>query len=110
MPDPLPPSAALLDHLRAEEALLGRARAVLTELHAAVRRGDLSATDAARPKLDEITAATAGRRAARDAVAAELAAAVGLPPGPVTLSALTDRLPEPTAGELRAARDRLAVL
>jgi predicted component of type VI protein secretion system len=100
----------LLDHLRAEEALLGRALTVLTDLHAAVRGGDLSATEAARPPLDEITAATTERRAARDAAAAELAAAVGLPPEHLTLSALADRLPGPAAGELRAARDRLARL
>ncbi|MBX9622188.1 MAG: hypothetical protein K2X82_00070, partial [Gemmataceae bacterium] len=44
------------------------------------------------------------------AVVAELAAALGLTAGRVTLSALADRLPESTAGELRAARDRLAGL
>ena len=110
MPVPEPPSAALLEHLRAEEALLGRALAVLTDLHAAVRGGDLSAIEAARPQLDAITAATTARRAERDAVAAEVAAAVGLPPEHVTLSALADCLPEPAAGGLRAARDRLARL
>lgn len=112
MPDPEPPrpSAALLDHLQAEEDLLGRALAVLTGLHAAVRGGDLSAIEAARPPLDEITAATHARRAERAGVAAELAAAVGLPPEDITLSALADRLPEPDAADLRAARDRLAHL
>lgn len=109
-PEPSRPSAALLDRLRAEEELLRRALAVLTELHTAVRRGNLAATDAARPALDEITAATHAERAARDAVAAGLAAAVGLPPARVTLSALADHLPEPDAGDLRAARDRLATL
>lgn len=109
-PDRPPPWTALVDRLAAEEAVLRDTLGALSELHAAVRRADHPAIAAARPRQERLLTLAAERAAARSTAAAELAVAVGLSPAGVTLSALADRLPEPAAAGLRAARDRLAAL
>lgn len=106
--DRSPPSTALLDHLRAEEQLLREAAADLADWHAAVTRGDQTVWEAAAPRQAELAAALAERAAARQSAATTLAVALGLSPDGARLAELADRLPEPEAAELRAARDRLA--
>lgn len=95
-----------LASLAAEEQALRAATAAAADLHAALRRGDLSGFD--RPALEVAAADLQTTTAARNAAAAPLAEAVGLPAAGLTLSALADRLPDPWAAETRAARDRLS--
>lgn len=98
----------LLDRLTEEEALLRDALASLADLHSALCRGELEAINAIRPRQEAVAAALTDRAGVRSAAAAALAAAVGLAPGGLTLSALAARLPGPTGAGLLAARDRLA--
>jgi hypothetical protein len=105
-----PLAATLLDHLRDEEGLLREALDSLTEVHAALRRGDLDAVTAARPRQEALAAALADRHASRSATADRLAEALGLAPAGITLSGLAARLPAADAADFLAARDRLAAL
>ncbi|MDB5307478.1 MAG: FlgN protein [Gemmataceae bacterium] len=107
---PCPLTADLLDHLRDEESLLREALASLTDLFAALRRGDLNAVNATRPRQESLAAALSHRHPTRAAAAARLAEAVGLPPADLTLSILAAHLPSDAASGLLAARDRLADL
>jgi hypothetical protein len=93
--------------LASEERLLGEAVATQREVHAALRRGDVAAVTAAQQTQEKLAVALREAAAPREAAARELAALVGLAPDGLTLSLLADRLPEPWAAEVRAARDRL---
>jgi hypothetical protein len=81
---------------------------VLADVHAALRRGDLAAVAAAGPHQEAAAAALRAAEADRAAACAEVARAVGLHPDGLTLAAVAARLPDPWAGELAAARARLA--
>ena len=107
---PCPPADSLLDQLRAEETLLGETLVCLTGLTDALRRGDLAAVHAARPRMESQAAALADRARCRTAAATSVAAAIGLPAANLTLAILAGHLPDPTAAGLLAARDRLANL
>jgi hypothetical protein len=100
----------LLQHLDREEALLRSALANVTELHAALCRGDLSAAQAicaGQQPLAVNLRATAEERAAE---AARLARELGLPGEGVTLAALAAQLPEHLAAGLLGARARFTAL
>ncbi|MBA4065282.1 MAG: hypothetical protein C0501_16535 [Isosphaera sp.] len=101
----LPP---LLRCLETEGHLLRDARAVLGEVHAALRRGDLPAVAAAGPQQEALAAALRAAEADRAAASAEVARAVGLAADGPTLAALAARLPDPWADEVASARARLA--
>ncbi|VTT97925.1 hypothetical protein : : FlgN [Gemmataceae bacterium] len=107
-PPEAPALSHFLRHLSLEEQLLREAVAGLTEVHAALRRGDLAAVAAARARQEETAARLRAAGAGRAGLVRELAGALGRPPDePHTLAALAASLPEPWAAELRAARERL---
>ena len=103
----LPP---FLQLLRVEEQLLRDAGTVLGGVHAALRRGDLAAVMAAGPEQEALAAALSSAESARATLLADLAFAAGVSPDGLTLAVLAAALPEPWAGEVQAARDRLVAV
>jgi len=102
-----PLAATLLEHLAREESLLRAALADVTDVQAALRRGDLPAalgSSTQQTLAVELQAAGAARASVADA----LGRAVGLSGEDLTLTALAAKLDAPHATELLAARDRLA--
>jgi hypothetical protein len=79
-------------------------------LSAALCRGDLVAITELTLLQKSMAVSLQDAAEARSASATELARELGLPAQDVTLGALAAKLPEPLAGELRAARDRLTAL
>ncbi len=100
----------LLRCLGSEETLLRNALAGATEIYAALRRGDLAA--ALSLSAEQQAHADALREAAkpRADAATALARELGLAGEELTLSAIAAKLPDPLTVEVRAARDRLAVV
>ena len=104
-----PLAATLLEHLACEEALLRAALAGVTDVQAALRRGDLPAAlgaSAQEALAVELQAAGKARATSADA----LGRAVGLSGEDLTLTALAAKSDAPHAAELLAARDRLAAV
>ena len=105
--DPAPPTSTLLARLRDEETLLRAATAATAAAHAALRAGDLAALGGAHAEQESLAGRMRDAAAARRAEAEAVAAAVGVPAAGATLAVLADRLPDPAAADLRAARARL---
>lgn len=104
-----PLAASLLEHLAHEEAALRTALAGVTGINESLCRGDLpAALDAAAQEPIASQLREACDR--RNAVANDLARAVGLHNEPLTLAALAAKLDTAEAAELLAARDRLTAL
>jgi hypothetical protein len=100
-------TSTLLNHLGVEEALLRNALAGATDIHAALRRGDLAA--ALSLSAEQQTHADALHSAAknRSDAAAALARELGPTGEELTLSAIAAKLPDVLASDVLAARDRL---
>ena len=102
--------APFLRHLGSEEALLRDALAGATEVHAALRRGDLAGALAATARQAATGTALGDAAAVRTASATALARELGISADAPTLAALAAKLPDPLAVVVRAARDRLAAV
>jgi hypothetical protein len=100
---------ALLAKLQLEETVLQSARQTAMRLYAALRKGDLPTVEAMRPEHEELAASLKAQAADREAAAAALAAALGLP-ATASLAELADPLSPPLAEPLHAARERLRAL
>lgn len=110
LPTLSPPLATFLQRLALEEQFLVAAVEKGDEVYAALRRGDMGSVHALAADQERLAADLRAASAARLEVTSELAAALDLDPQQITLAALADRLPEPDAGAVRAARGRLALL
>jgi hypothetical protein len=99
----------LLARLQVEEALLQTARQTVMRLYTTLRRGDLPAVEALWPDHERVAAELTARAAEREAAAAALADALGLPPT-ATLVELAEPLSRPLAEAVRGARERLRAL
>jgi len=102
-----PLTNTLLQHLASEETLLRNALVSVTEIHAALRRGNLAAalalSTAQQAKAEALREAANERATAATALAREL----GLTGEELRLSAIVAKLPDSLAHELQATRDRL---
>jgi hypothetical protein len=99
-----------LQALGREEQLLRDAHANVTELHAALCRGDLSGARATCSGQQQLATALHDAAAARAVTATNLARELGLPGEGLTLSALAAKLPAELAADVLAARTRLSAL
>jgi hypothetical protein len=100
----------LLQHLDREEALLRSALLNVTNLHAALCRGDIPAAQAICTGQPALAVALRTAAEERAASAAALATELGLPADGITLTALAAKLPEDEAAGLLTARLHLTAL
>ncbi|MDY3556838.1 flagellar export chaperone FlgN [Gemmata sp. JC717] len=107
---PSAPVEPFLHHLAAEEQFLAAAIEKGQELYAALRRGAVPEAHGLGAEQERIAAGLRAASAARLEATGALAASLELAPERATLAALAERLPEPQAETIRAARERLAAL
>lgn len=105
-----PLANTLLRCLGSEEALLRNALAGVTEIHTALRRGDLAAALALSTEQQAQGEAFHDAAKARSDAATALGRELGMAGEELTLSAFAAKLPETLAVDVRAARDRLAAV
>ena len=108
----LPPARAetFLQHLGAEERLLGLAIEKANEVFAALRRGDLKGVNGLGAEQEQLANELRAASAARLGATAGLVSDLNISAAPVTLAVLADHLPEPEREAVRAARERLRAL
>jgi hypothetical protein len=107
--DPRPLAEQLLDQLAGEEELLRQARECVMGLYASLRKGDVPAVQVALPRNEALAAQLAARGGQRQAAAARLAEAVGLP-ATATLQQIAAASPDPFGPKFLAARTTLRAL
>jgi FlgN protein len=101
---------SFLRHLGFEETLLGEARANVTELYAALRRGDLNTALNLSMQQEALGAALRDAATARQASVEMIARELGWNADLFTLTALASQLPDSLAAEVTGARERLTAL
>lgn len=108
-PSPRPLVQALLARLQLEETVLQSARQAAMRLYTALRKGDLPGVEALQSEHEQAADGLKSQAAEREAAAAALAAALGLP-ATATLTELAAPLSPPLAEAMLGARDRLRAL
>src|SRR4051812_30810117 len=104
----MPPLArSCLDHLRDEEAALRELHSRLSEFRSALLGGDTTTIAGLVNRQSELAAAERTIAQAREAFRRAAAVELGLPTEMVTVRRLIAVTPEPWAGEIRAAHERL---
>lgn len=107
--DPRPLAEQLLDQLAGEEELLRQARECVMGLYTSLRKGDVPAVQVALPRNEVLATQLASRAEQRQAAAARLAGAVGLPTT-ATLQQIAAASPDPFGPKLLAVRSTLRAL
>jgi hypothetical protein len=105
-----PLTNTLLQHLASEETLLRNALVSVTEIHAALRRGDLAAALALSMAQQAQGAALRAAANERTNSATALARELGIAGEELRLSAIAAKLPDSLAIELQAVRERLTAV
>jgi len=111
MPTPhnRPPAEQLLEQLAGEEELLRQARECVMGLYTSLRKGDMTAVQAALPRNEALIVQLAARADIRQAAASRLAVALGLPAN-ASLQQMAAAAPDPFGPKLLAARTTLRTL
>lgn len=107
--DPRPLAEQLLEQLAGEEELLRQARECVMGLYTSLRKGDVPAVHAALPRNETLAARLVAAADHRQAAAARLAAAFGLPAN-ASLQQIAAATPDPFGPRLLAARTALRAL
>jgi hypothetical protein len=103
--DPL--TVSFLQHLDTEEGLLQESHSLAASLYDTLRQGQLATIKELQPRLAQLAVSLRATASKRETDGRDLCLVLNIPPEQFTLSKLAERIGEPHASRLLAARERL---